>query len=357
MLARLIHGEFFQMITSRAAMAGLGAFALCVLTGGRVIAWLKRHKLGEKTEKGDSRVLDGIMKQKRETPTMGGVFLTLAMLAAVVLFGRFADKTLYILTGTTVALCALGCVDDWMKLSGRSKTGMRDRTKLIGQVVIGYAAGLALFFVLMKVDPDKATKVFVPFLGAFDLGAWYPAFVMLVVVATSNAVNITDGLDGLAGGCLAISTLAYTVVAYVVSRVDFSRYLGVPYVPAGAESTIFCAAMLGATLGFLWYNAHPAQVFMGDSGSLPMGGALGLIACITKQEALLFFVGGVFVIEAASSLIQIAWFKLTGRRVFKIAPLHHHFQFGGMPETKITQRFWIGAAVLAVMSLVTLKIR
>ena len=357
MLARLIHSEFFHLITSRAAMAGLGAFLVSVVMGARVITMLKKYKLGEKTEKGDSRVLDGLMKQKRDTPTMGGIFLVAAMLVAVACFGVFHDKTLYILVGTVLALCGLGCVDDWLKLSGRSKTGMRDRTKLLGQIVIGYAAGVALYFVLMKTDPDHAAKVYVPWVGSMDLGLWYPAFVMLVIVSTSNAVNITDGLDGLAGGCMAISSLAYVLVAYAVGRVDFSAYLGVPYVHAAPESAVFCAAMLGATLGFLWYNSHPAQVFMGDSGSLPLGGALGLVACITKQETLLFFVGGVFVIEAASSLIQIAWFKMTGRRVFKIAPLHHHFQFGGMPETKITQRFWIGAAVLAVMSLATLKIR
>jgi phospho-N-acetylmuramoyl-pentapeptide-transferase len=180
---------------------------------------------------------------------------------------------------------------------------------------------------------------------------------MAVIVATTNAVNITDGLDGLAGGCLGISTFAYTVIAYVVSRVDYSKYLGLPYVSGSAEVTVFCAAMLGATLGFLWFNSHPAQVFMGDSGSLPLGGALGVIACATKQEMLLFLVGGVFVIEAGSSLLQILSFKTTGRRIFSIAPLHHHYQFQGLPESKITLRFWIVAAVLAVSSLALLKVR
>jgi phospho-N-acetylmuramoyl-pentapeptide-transferase len=189
-----------------------------------------------------------------------------------------------------------------------------------------------------------------------DLGhVAYPWFVMIVIVATTNAVNITDGLDGLAGGCLGISTFAYGIIAYIAGRSDYSKYVDIPYVHASAEVTVFCSAMLGATLGFLWFNSHPAQVFLGDSGSLPLGGALGLVACATKQELLLILVGGVFVIEAGSSLLQILSFKTTGRRLFLIAPLHHHFQFRGLPETKITMRFWIVAAVLAVSSLAILK--
>jgi phospho-N-acetylmuramoyl-pentapeptide-transferase len=211
---------------------------------------------------------------------------------------------------------------------------------------------------LVRTDGHLAARLYFPFGGYVNLGHLvYPWFVMMVIVATTNAVNITDGLDGLAGGCLGISTFAYSIIAYVVSRVDYSKYLGLPYMSGSSEVTVFCAAMLGATLGFLWFNSHPAQVFLGDSGSLPLGGALGVIACATKQELLLFLVGGVFVIEAGSSLLQILSFKTTGRRIFSIAPLHHHFQFQGLHESKITLRFWIVAAVLAVSSLALLKVR
>ncbi len=343
--------------TLRAAMAGVLAFAASLLLGPRVIAWLRARKMGEQTEKQDSRQLDQMMKDKNGTPTMGGVFIVAAILVSVAIFGNFSNPVLWVLLGVTVGLASVGAVDDWLKLSGRCKTGMRMRTKFLLQVVIGLVAGMGLHAALARTDPVPATRLYIPFDGSIDLGAFYPVLVMLVIVATTNAVNITDGLDGLAGGCLGISTFAYAVIAYIVGRVDFSRYLELQYVSSSAEITVCCTAMLGATVGFLWFNTHPAQVFMGDSGSLPLGGALGLVACATKQELLLLLVGGVFVIEAGSSLLQIASFKLTGRRVFRIAPLHHHFQFCGLPETKITLRFWIVAAVMAVASLSLLKLR
>jgi phospho-N-acetylmuramoyl-pentapeptide-transferase len=353
-----IFGETFREgITLRAAMAGVGAFAMCLLLGPRVIAWLRAKKVGERTEKEDSRQLDDMMRAKKGTPTMGGVFIVAAILSSVLVFGNFANPVVWVLVFTTVGLGALGGFDDYLKLSGRCKTGMRMKTKFALQVAIGVAAGVGLHMALVRTDPQVASRLHIPFDGSIDLGhVLYPWFVMLVIVATTNAVNITDGLDGLAGGCLGISTFAYAVIAYVAGRTDFSRYLEMPYVSASAEVTIFCTAMLGATVGFLWFNSHPAQVFMGDSGSLPLGGALGVVACATKQELLLFLVGGVFVIEAGSSLLQILSFKTTGRRIFLIAPLHHHFQFRGMPESKITLRFWIVAAVMAVASLSLLKL-
>lgn len=357
MLLWLLGEDFREGITLRAAMAGITAFATCLVLGPRVIAWLRARKVGERVEKEDSRRLDELMRQKKGTPTMGGVFIVAAILLSVLLFGNFANPALGVLLLVLVGLGAVGAADDYLKLSGRSRTGMRMRTKLLLQVAVSLAAGLGLMAALRASDPQAATKLFTPFGGSWDLGLFYPAFVALVLVATTNAVNITDGLDGLAGGCLGISTFAYAVIAYVVGRVDFSAYLELPYVKASAELPVFCTAMLGAVLGFLWFNSHPAQVFMGDSGSLPLGGALGLVACATKQELLLFLVGGVFVIEAFSSLLQILSYKATGRRVFLIAPLHHHFQFRGLPETKITLRFWIVAAVMAVSSLALLKIR
>ncbi len=357
MLLELFPDDFFALITFRAALSGVGAFLASVILGPRVIRWLRAKKIGENVEKDDSRRLDQLMKNKQDTPTMGGIFVIAGIIISVLLFGNYVHPTLYILIFTVVSLGVVGAVDDWMKLSGVRHAGMKMSVKFFLQTVIGLAVGVMLYLVMLREDPEKASRFYILFDGYLEIGWFYPVMVALVIVATSNAVNITDGLDGLAGGCLAISTLAYTLVAYIVGRVDFTEYLGIPYIAASAETTVFCTAMLGATLGFLWFNSHPAQVFLGDSGSLPLGGALGLIACITKQEMLLFFVGGVFVIEAGSSLLQIASFKLTGKRIFRIAPLHHHFQFKGLQETKITMRFWIVAIVLAVSSLALLKLR
>jgi phospho-N-acetylmuramoyl-pentapeptide-transferase len=344
--------------TLRAALAGMVAFGACLLLGPRVIRWLRAKKVGERIEKDDSKKLDALMQGKSGTPTMGGVFIVMAILASVSLFADFTNPVVWVLVFTLISLGALGAYDDYLKLSGKRKGGMRMKTKFLLQMAISVAVGMILHMALVRTDGHLASRLYVPFCGSINLGhLLYPWFVMAVIVATTNAVNITDGLDGLAGGCLGISTFAYTVIAYVVSRVDYTKYLGLPYVSGSAEVTVFCAAMLGATLGFLWFNSHPAQVFMGDSGSLPLGGALGVVACATKQEMLLFLVGGVFVIEAGSSLLQILSFKTTGRRIFSIAPLHHHYQFQGLPESKITLRFWIVAAVLAVSSLALLKVR
>jgi len=354
---------FFDTIdrhfTLRAALAGITAFAVTVLLGPRVIAWLRAKKVGERIEKNDSKQLDSMMQGKKGTPTMGGIFVVASILVSLLIFSDLQHPVVWVFIFSMLALGSVGAVDDWMKLSGRCKTGMRTRTKLFLQVVIGLAVGYGLMIALRLAEPDPAiaTRFYVPFAGGVDLGWTYPFFVMLVITATTNAVNITDGLDGLAGGCLGISTFAYAIIACVVGRVDFSESLHVACIRSGAELTVLATAMLGATLGFLWFNSHPAQVFLGDSGSLPLGGALGLVACATKQELLLFLVGGVFVIEAGSSLLQILSYKATGKRIFLIAPLHHHFQFRGMPESKITLRFWIVAALMAVSSLALLRLR
>ena len=344
--------------TLRAALAGIFAFGACLLLGPRVIRWLRARKVGERIEKDDSKKLDALMSGKAGTPTMGGIFIVAAILASVSLFADLTNPVVLVLLFTLLSLGALGAVDDYLKLSGKRKGGMRMKTKFLLQMAISVAVGVGLHMALVRTDGQLASRLYIPWGGYVNLGHLvYPWFVMMVIVATTNAVNITDGLDGLAGGCLGISTFAYALIAYVISRVDYSKYLGLPYVSGSAEVAVFCSAMLGATLGFLWFNSHPAQVFLGDSGSLPLGGALGVIACATKQELLLFLVGGVFVIEAGSSLLQILSFKTTGRRIFSIAPLHHHYQFQGLPESKITLRFWIVAAVLAVSSLALLKVR
>jgi phospho-N-acetylmuramoyl-pentapeptide-transferase len=352
-----LFGNMEKEFTLRAALAGVTALLASLALGPRVIAWLRARKVGENTQKNDSKQLDRMMHGKSGTPTMGGVFIVAAILLSLALFGNFRSAALWLLVGVVAALASVGAADDWLKLSGRCKTGMRMRTKLFLQVAVGLAAGAGLWLHFRRAEPEVASLVAIPFLRSLDLGAAYPLFVALVVVAATNAVNITDGLDGLAGGCLSISTFAYAVVAYIVGRTDFAAHLQIAHVGAASEVAVFCTAMLGATVGFLWFNSHPAQVFMGDSGSLPLGGALGLVACAVKQELLLVLIGGVFVIEAGSSLLQILSFKATGKRVFRIAPLHHHFQFQGLPETKITLRFWIVGAVMAVASLSLLKLK
>jgi phospho-N-acetylmuramoyl-pentapeptide-transferase len=268
---------------------------------------------------------------------------------------------LRIVTFITLALALLGLADDYFKLTRPKTKGLSMFVKLVFQILIGLGGGFWLYDYFSCQSPSyepHGTWIYIPFVKGpvIDLGVAYPFFVMLVIVSMTNAVNITDGLDGLAPGCLFICAFAYSVIAYVTGRWDFAEYLDLPNVINSGELAVFGAAMMGSCLGFLWFNCHPAQIFMGDSGSLPLGGALAMIALITKQEFLFLLVGGVFVIEVLSDVIQIVSFRLTGKRVFRIAPLHHHFQFLGVPETKIVVRFWIVAAVLAVLGLATLKL-
>ena len=360
MLLEMLGDGFFRQIIFRAVLAAIMAFLMSILLGPRLISYLKKKKIGEKVEKSDSPRLDSIMSGKKDTPTMGGVFVCLAIVFGILICGNFNNPVTYLLLFTVVALCLVGGYDDYLKLSGKSKKGMTLWVKLLCQMAIGLGAGIFLMIILRDKDPKWATHLYFPVFGdGVDLGTYgYPFFVMFIIVSCSNAVNITDGLDGLAAGCLVIATLAFAIIAYTAGRIDFTKYLDIPYLRTSAEVTVFATTMLGACIGLLWFNCYPAQVFMGDSGSLPLGGAIGLIACVTKQELLILLVGGVFVIEVLSSLLQILSFRLFGkRRIFLIAPLHHHYQFKGMSETKITLRFWIVAAILALASLATLTLR
>ena len=345
-----------KFITFRAAAAAIVAFVACILLGPPVIAWLTRKKIGERTEKGDSRVLSDLHRKKAQTPTMGGFFVLLAVVIAALLcshvFNPFVLATLYVV----ISLGIVGFYDDYIKLTAVHKKGLSIRVKLGFQIAIGAIVGFELWYYGRGVMPD-VTVLYVPILKkTIDLGALYPLFVTLVIVASSNAVNITDGLDGLAIGCIIIATLTFAAICYLAGRADFSRYLGIPYVSGVGELTVVCAAIVGAGMGFLWFNAHPAQVFMGNTGALPLGGALGMIAVCAKQEIILFLVGAIFVIETLSVIIQIITVRGWNYRFFKIAPIHHHFQFLGLHETKITIRFWIVAAIFALLSLATLKV-
>jgi phospho-N-acetylmuramoyl-pentapeptide-transferase len=297
---------------------------------------------------------------------MGGGFIVIAIVISTLLWVNLMSGPIWVALLFTLSYALIGLTDDWLKLSHRK--GMRAKVKFSLQVVLG------MFFILLLLHEVKGftmslrvdqianysfTSVMFPFFkkAVFNLGWFYVPFAILVVVGTSNAVNLTDGLDGLAIGSMVIAAATYIVFAYLSGHVEFSRYLQIPYIPGSGELAVFLAAVGGACLGFLWYNSHPAQVFMGDVGSLALGAAIGSVALIIKQEILLVLVGGLFVAEAVSVIIQVASFKLTGRRVFRMAPLHHHFELNGWSESKVVIRFWIISLVLSLIALSTLKLR
>ncbi len=348
---------FASDLTLRSALAAITAFLACLLAGPAVIRFLTRLKVRERADKKDSAVLVEMHKGKSSTPTMGGSFVLGAILLATALFAKLDNPYVLVAMAVTIALGGAGFLDDWVKLTSPTKHGISGKLKLVLQGVVGLGAGAALYWATRERYPE-ATKLFIPVVReSVDLGIWFIPFVALVITASSNSVNLTDGLDGLAIGCLTVASLAYAIFTYVAGRSDWTtKYLHVPYVAGCGELTIVTIAMAGAGLGFLWYNGYPAQVFMGNTGSLPLGGLLGVVAVCAKQELVLFVVGFIFVAEALSVLIQVISFKTTGKRVFRCAPIHHHFQFMEIPESKITIRFWIVSALLAVASLATLKV-
>jgi len=342
-----------RYITFRTGAASLTALALSLLLGPWLIRRLRDFQVGQVIRH------DGPAshRPKAGTPTMGGLLI---LTAAVVPTLLWADLTnLYVWTAvlSTLAFGAVGFADDYLKIVRRSHHGLWPRYKLLWQVVAALAVGIGLM-ALARANLYNTRLIF-PFFKSLipDLGWGYVPFAMLVLVASSNGVNLTDGLDGLAISTFAIAAAAFTALAYVMGNAVFADYLLIVRVPQAAELTIFCGSLVGASLGFLWYNSYPADIFMGDVGSLALGSALGTVALLIKQELLLLFVGGVFVIEGLSVIIQVASFKLTGRRVFKMAPLHHHFELAGWSEPKVISRFVIMAIVFALMSLTTLKLR
>lgn len=345
--------NIFRYITFRAAFATISAFTICIIFGPLAIKLLTILKIGEKTFRSDAPILQKFHGNKSGTPTMGGVLIIAAILISTLLWARLDNSYIWLAMGATLGLCIVGFIDDYIKLVSKAR-GLRVVTKFSGQVAIGLFIALFLYF-----SEDGITFLHFPFLKKLilDLGIFYIPFVIIVIVGSSNAVNLTDGLDGLAIGCVIMITAAYSAMSYITGHFNISDYLGIPFIPGAGEISIFCAAILGSGLGFLWFNSHPAQVFMGDAGSLALGGAIGTVAVLIKKEILLFIVGGVFVIEALSVILQVASFKLRGERIFLMAPLHHHFQLKGWPESKITVRFWIISAILALFTLATLKLQ
>ncbi len=344
----------FRYITFRSAMAVVTAFLISLVFGPRLIAWITRLEIGENVRKEDSAQLYELHKKKQGTPTMGGLLILLAVFSSTLLWADIASKYIILALFSTLWLGITGFVDDYLKHIRKCSKGLTPRAKFISQIGLALIAGTALMLFFPGI-----TRLDIPFLKnvSIDLGIFYLLLVVLVITGSSNAVNLTDGLDGLAIGIVIMVSLGFSILSYISGNINFTKYLFIPYIPGGGELAVFCSALLGAGLGFLWFNCYPASIFMGDVGSLSIGGALGLIALMIRKEMLLGIVGGVFVIEALSVIIQVASFRLMKKRVFKIAPLHHHFQFLGWPENKIIVRFWIIAALCAMFTLVTLKIR
>ena len=352
-----VHGlsflNLFKYITVRSSLAALLALAISFLLGPPMIEWLRRVKLGQKVREEGPQT----HYVKAGTPTMGGVLILAAITIPVLLCGNFHNKQVWLSLLTTLWLGGLGFLDDWLRVVKKMPKGLLGRYKLVGQFAIG---AIVATCVLVWPEPNThPTLTHVPFLKSyyFDLGLLFVPFVILVITGASNAVNLTDGLDGLASGLVAIAAIAFAGMCYLTGHIKFSAYLNTGYLPFAGELTVFCAAVLGAALGFLWHNCHPADVFMGDTGSLSLGGALGVVAVLIKREFWLVLVGGVFVAEALSVMLQVASFKLTGKRILRMSPLHHHFELIGWPESRVVLRFYIAGALLALLSVSTFKLQ
>jgi len=346
-----------RYITFRAAMAAVTALVLGIVLGPYVIRKLYELKAGAPLRKEEFFALHAAHKQKDGVPTMGGILILISVLVGTLLWVDVLNVNVVIILVATVWLAILGYADDFRKVTKREARGIRARSKFFWQAALGVGIG-----VLLVVLPEKSgysTKLSVPFWKhpLLDFGLGYIVFAALVVVGSANAVNLTDGLDGLAIGCSIAAALAYGVIAYVAGHASFAKYLNIQHVPGTGELSVFCAAVVGAGLAFLWYNAHPAQIFMGDTGSLALGGAVGVMALLVKKELLLLIVGGIFVMEAASVILQVFSYKTRRKRIFLMTPIHHHFELKGWPETKVTTRFWIIAAIFALLSLATLKLQ
>jgi phospho-N-acetylmuramoyl-pentapeptide-transferase len=343
----------FRYITFRTAMSAVTALALALLLGPAMIRWLRKAQIGQSIREEGPRT----HLAKAGTPTMGGLLILLAVVSATILWMDLSNRFVWIALATLVGVGAVGFADDWTKVTKRRSLGLTGRGKLVPQFLMAFAVAFAIQ--QWAGHGAISTSITVPFLKRVlpDLGILYIPFVALVVVGSSNAVNLTDGLDGLATGAVGIAAGTYAVLAYVTGNAVAARYLQIPFIPQSGELAVFCGALVGAALGFLWFNCHPADVFMGDVGALPLGAAIAAVAVMTKQEVLLAIVGGLFVIEALSVIIQVASFKTTGKRVFKMAPLHHHFELLGWAESRVIIRFWILAILFAVLGLSTLKLR
>lgn len=356
--------RLFQYITMRGALAAITALIVTLIFGRLMIRLLARLKFKE-----EIRALGPESHQKKAgTPTMGGVMILVSVLVASLLWGNFSNHYFVTALLATLALGAVGFVDDYIKSIMKKKGGIPGRVKFLLQTLIGLVVALVIFF--YPANPSELATLYVPFINkpvldfsqfsffgtVMNLSWLWILFAVVVINGSSNAVNMTDGLDGLAIGSVAIVGAVFGIMAYLTGHAVNAAYLRIPFVPGSGELAVLIAALLGASLGFLWFNANPAQVFMGDTGSLALGGMIGIIAVMIKKELVLFIIGGVFVAETLSVILQVGSYKLRKKRIFKMAPLHHHFELSGWPEQKIVVRFWIAGVVLAIIGLATLKI-
>ena len=342
----------FQYITLRCILAALTALLISFLVGPTLIKYLSKYQIGQTIrEEGPQRHFS-----KAGTPTMGGALILVAISFCVLLWGDLGNRYIWVTLIVTLGFGLVGFFDDYLKLICKNSEGLRARYKYLWQSVIGLGAAIFLY---MTARYPAETQLITPFLKyvTIELGLFYVIFSYFVIVGTSNAVNLTDGLDGLAILPTVMIAAALGVIAYVTGHVNFARYLFIPYVPGVGEIAVFCSAIVGAGLGFLWFNTYPAQIFMGDVGALGLGAALGTIAVIVRQELVLMIMGGIFVLETVSVILQVASFKLTGKRIFRMAPIHHHFELKGWPEPRIIVRFWIITFILVLLGLATLKLR
>ena len=361
--------RIFRYLTFRTAFASLTAMFMGLIIGPAIIRKLREFQIGQYIREEGPQA----HQKKAGTPTMGGVLIVISFIIPTLLWADLSNKYVWLVMLSTLAFASIGFADDYLKMAHRRNLGLTGRSKLMLQVLT--AVVVAVILILFQAQGDYSTHLMVPFFKKFrpDLIfggtlfqnpylwpiAFLPfiGFVVLVLVGSTNAVNLTDGLDGLAIGCTVVAAGALTVLTYVSGHAVFADYLELQKMPQVGELTVFCGAMVGASIGFLWYNAHPAEVFMGDVGSLGLGGAIGTVAVAIKQELLLPFIGGVFVIEAISVMLQVGSYKLRKKRIFKMAPIHHHFELMGWSESKVIVRFWVAALVFALFALTTLKLR
>ena len=346
--------NLFRYITFRTGGAMITALAISFILGPILIEWLKKHQQGGQPIRDDGP--ESHILTKAGTPTMGGFLILIALILSTALWADLHNGYIWAALGVTIGYGIIGFIDDYLKVTKRNHKGLSGKLKLSLQIIIALAA--ALWIMKLTRDP-LSTSLAIPFFKdvLLDLGWFFIPFAAFVMVGASNAVNLTDGLDGLAIGPVLIAAAVFGIITYLTGNTVFSNYLQVHYVPGAGELSIFLGALMGASLGFLWYNAPPAMVFMGDTGSLSLGGALGTVSVITKHELVLALVGGLFVLETVSVIVQVISYKLTGKRVFQMAPLHHHFEKKGWAEPTIVIRFWIIATILALAGLATLKLR
>lgn len=348
----------FQYHTFRALGAALTALLICLLLGPWSIKMLTRLKLGQPLRsKEEVHKLADLHSSKKGTPTMGGILILVAVTVSSLLWCVPTSPYVWLVLVSMLYLGGIGFFDDYMKVTKKKSDGIAGRQKLIAQFLLA-----VLVTVFLKFHPetrDQAMKLYIPFWKhpLVEMGILAFLFFALVITGASNAVNLTDGLDGLATGCTITVSTVYAIFCYLAGNIKFAHYLFLPYVAGAAELTVFCAALVGASLGFLWWNCHPAKVFMGDTGSLAIGGALGVVAICIHQELVLVIAGGVFVMEAGSVMLQVFWFKTTGKRLFAMSPIHHHFELRGWNESTVTIRFWILSILFALLALATLKLR